>query len=100
WLASAGYDSPVLIWDLTRRQIATILEQSPASTLSVAFSPGGANLAAAGCDGTVRIWNTTSWTLAHVVQAHPHGVRSLAFSPDGKLLATGGLGDQTARLWD
>ncbi len=100
WLASAGYDSPVLIWDITRRQIATILEPSPASTLSVAFSPDGANLAAAGCDGTVRIWNTSSWTLAHVVQAHPHGVRSLAFSPDGKLLATGGPGDQTARLWD
>jgi len=99
WLASAGYDSPVLIWDITRRQIDTILEKSSTTTLSVDFSPDGANLAAAGLDGTVRIWNTSSWSLAHVVQAHLHGVRSLAFSPDGKLLATGG-GDRTIRLWD
>ncbi len=100
WLASAGYDSPVLIWDITRRQIDAILDKSSAYTLSAAFSPDGAKLAAAGLDGTVRIWNTSSWSLARVVQAHSHGVRSLAFSPDGKLLATGGGGDRTTRLWD
>jgi WD40 repeat protein len=98
WLASAGYYSPVVIWDMTLRQIDTILEKSPATTLSLAFSPDGANLAAADIDGTVRIWNTGSWSLAKIVQAHSLGVRSLAFSPDGNLLATVG-GDQTVRLW-
>ena len=45
WLASAGYDSPVLIWDVTRKQVDTILERSPASTRNLVFSPDGKNLA-------------------------------------------------------
>ncbi len=90
WLASAGYYSPVVIWDMTLRQIETILEQSPASTTSVAFSPDGTNLAATGLDGTVRIWNTGAWSMAHHFQAQAPGAHVLAFSPDGKLLATGG----------
>ena len=61
---SAGYYSPVVIWDVTLRQIDTILENSPATTLSLAFSPDGANLAAADIDGTVKIWKTGSWSLA------------------------------------
>jgi WD40 repeat protein len=47
WIASAGYYSPVVIWDISLRQIDTILENSPATTLSLAFSPNGASLAAA-----------------------------------------------------
>ena len=99
WLASGGYNSPVVIWDMTLEERAAILEQSPATTFSAAFSPDGTHLATAGRDGTVRIWSTRSWRPTHVVQAHSELVRSLAFSPDGKLLATA-CGDQPIRLWD
>ena len=39
WLASAGCESPILIWDMTRRQIDTILEHCPSSTRNLVFSP-------------------------------------------------------------
>ena len=81
------------------RQIDTILEKSPATTFSVAFSPDGANLAAAGLDGNVRIWNTGSWSLARIVQAHSEGSAPWRFSPDGKLLATGGMRSNHPTLW-
>ncbi len=99
WLASAGYDSPVVLWDMTRRQIARSLEGSPVTALCVAFSPDGTALAAAGGDGVVRIWNTRTWTVHQRLRGNAGSVRSLAFSADGKLLATGG-GDCTIRLWD
>ncbi len=99
WLASAGFDSPVLIWDMARRQIDTVLENCPAITFCVAFSPDGMDLAAAGSDGCVRIWNTSSWSLAHVIQAQTQWIPSVAFSPDGKLLAIA-WGDRAIQLWD
>jgi len=99
WLASGGYDSPVLIWDMTLRRIGRDLVGSPSDTFGLAFSPDGTILAAAGGDGTVRIWNSSSWSVGHVLHANARGVRSLAFSPDGKHLATGGA-DRRVLVWD
>ena len=99
WLASGGYDSPGVIWELTRRQIVRTLDGGPITMRSVAFSPDGSMLAASDLDGRVWIWNTSEWTRQLDFQAHPTCVRSLAFSPDGKLLATGAV-DRSVRLWD
>jgi WD40 repeat protein len=97
-LASAGYYSPIAIWEMTHKTAEMALQNSPETVPSLSFSPDGAILAAADLDGNVRIWNTGSWSLAHVLRADADGVRHLAFSPDGKLLATVGQ-DRTIRLW-
>ena len=98
WLASAGYDSPVVIWNMAGLRVEADLERSPASTFGVAFSPDGETLAAAGIDGAVRVWETGTWSLLRVIQAHSGAARSLSFSPDGKLLATVGV-DGVIALW-
>jgi len=99
WLASGGYECPVVLWNMEKERMEGGLEGSPADTFSLSFSPDGRLLVAAGENGDVHIWRTESWKVDRVVHMHDGIVRGLAFSPDGKLLATAG-GDAMVTLWD
>jgi WD40 repeat protein len=82
-LISAGPE--VNAWNLDHRPI-------PAHTgavNSVAFRPGGRQLATAGDDGTVRVWDVATREPVATFGGRPGAVRAVAFSTRG-LLAAGG----------
>ncbi len=64
---------------------------------SVAFAPGGGQLASGSADQTVRIWDPNTGATIRVLTGHTGAVHSVAYSPDGLLIASGGW-DGTVRL--
>jgi WD40 repeat protein len=66
---------------------------------SVAFGPGGSDLAVGTEDGTVLVFDRGGVRPPLTLPGHLKGVRCLAWSPDGRTLASGSA-DAAIRLWD
>jgi WD40 repeat protein/regulator of sirC expression with transglutaminase-like and TPR domain len=107
WLASAGYDGTVLVWDLATRNVRFTLRPGPNPgnpASAVAFSPDGRSLATGTLGENVRLWDAeTGRELLVLQQIDREGSGpwcwSVAFSPDGGALATASQSGQV-RLWD
>jgi WD40 repeat protein len=103
WVASAGGDKSVSLWDVNRRELAMDLqpahEVDPTWMHGLAFTPDGLTLAVASDGGSVTFWDMVSGNVRHSFRASPRSVRCLAFAPDGQLLATGSA-DHSIALWD
>ncbi len=97
-LASAGWSSDVLIWDLAMGETARILKGHRLTVWSATFSPDGLTLISTGSDQTIRFWDTSTWQARGTLHGHDSEVWCAAFSPDGKLLATGSK-DGAVMLW-
>ncbi|HEY9663437.1 MAG TPA: WD40 repeat domain-containing protein, partial [Allocoleopsis sp.] len=81
--------------DLSR----SVLTETFASTLSVAFSPDGHYFATATTDNDICLWQTKDGKKVRVYQGHLGWVHSVAFSPTDSIIASGSE-DETIRLWD
>lgn len=110
WLASAGYDGTIAIWDTsTERPVAypardwKLATQRGVGSASVenwshlgtiralTFSPGGLWLASSSEDHTIKIWSLADPSLPTVDTRVPtiHDVTSLIFVEDGAALVAG-----------
>ena len=100
WLASAGGDNTVRLWDPDQPDIEPlVLRGHKGEVNSVAFSADGRWLASASGDHTVRLWNLDELEAPpRVLHGHEGGVNSVAFSADGRWLASASE-DKTVRLW-
>jgi WD40 repeat protein len=110
YLASAGDDGTVRVWDTETRHMLRTLNGNAQGMLgdlnghtnavhSVTFSAEGHLLASAGGDGTVLVWEAASGALLHKLAGHTRAVVDVAFSPDGRHLASAGA-DGTVRIWE
>jgi len=98
YLASAGQDSAVIIWDAASFSQLKALRRHTKPVTSLSFSPNGKYLASAARDNSVVIWRTDIMDAAVTVKAHTKSVLAAAFSPDGKYLASAGM-DGTVRVF-
>jgi WD40 repeat protein len=97
WLASAGDDTTVRIWD-PNSGLARHIINGHTSTVVALANADSSWLASAGYDGTVEIWDTSTGKV-RCLAAHSDWVMVLAVAPDGSWLASAGY-DGTIRVWD
>jgi len=71
WLATAGEDGTVRVYDVATRQIHTTIETGHGEVNGVAFSPDGHTIASAGDDGTVTIWDLETGRPVRKLEAYP-----------------------------
>jgi WD40 repeat protein len=118
WLATAGHDKTVRIWDRASGNCTATFTGHTDSVMSVGISPNGEWLVTAGSGWTVRIWNWVSGKCTGVLDgrhgrvsppesiwfpaftAHTRGwVNAVAISPDGTWIATAGK-EKAVRIWN
>lgn len=98
WLASAGLDKTIKLWEAATGSLLGTLRQSSAVN-AVAISPDGQWLASAGDDGTVRLWESRTGKPRGALSGTGYSVFAVTFSPDGKLIAASGK-DRTVFVWN
>lgn len=99
FLATAGFDGAIAIWDTFTGEMQRLLEghgdQVPTNATDpttvgrvegLAFRPGGMELASIAWDGTVRLWDPTEGA-GRVLRSFDYELDSLAYGPDGSVLA-------------
>jgi WD40 repeat protein/serine/threonine protein kinase len=98
FLASAGWDQTVKVWDpMTGQKLLTL--EHPKEIGGIDFSPDGMRLASAGSDGMLRVWDVRSGQETLRILGHTEEVSDVVFSPDGKRLASASF-DKTVKVWD
>jgi WD40 repeat protein len=96
YLAAAGIDDIVVVWDLNSDQKIRLTSLNGARAAS--FSPEKNVLAVSSQGNGVTFWQIPEGVKIGELTGHTAPVISIAFSPDGKMLATGSA-DKTARVW-
>ena len=100
WLATAGYDETVRVWDTATGQCRATLTGHTDRVTAIAISPDGTWLATASDDGTAGVWDAATGHRRATLTGHTGRVTAVAISPDGTWLVTTGNKERTARIWD
>ena len=100
WLATAGYDETVRVWDAATGQCRATLTGHTDRVTAVAIAPDGTWLATASDDGTAGVWDAVTGENRATLTGHTGRVTAVAIAPDGTWLATTGNKERTARVWD
>ena len=106
YIASAGLDGVVRLWDMETGTAAAALEgHEPlekefgnGGVGHLAFSADGSLLASAGGDEVVRVWDVGKKALRNEFRGHDGSVQQVAISGDRKWVASAS-NDETVRLW-
>jgi len=98
WLATAGTDRVIRVWDMARQGDPLVLRGHRGPVLALAWSPDGKSLASTGADGQALLWRRSP-TPPHEQRWKVDGATVLAASPDEARVAVGGK-DGLVRLFD
>ena len=99
WLASAGADQGVRVWEIESGRLMTNLAGAQGIVHTVAFAPRGPWLVAGDRSKRLRIWDTRDWSFSPAIEAHSDAIRSLSFPGNHIWIASAGE-DHRIALWD
>jgi WD40 repeat protein len=99
WLASAGFDNAVKLWDLRNGRNVPSLRGHTGRVTAVVFHPDDQRVISASVDHTIRVWNAVSGRLEKTLTGHSDSISCLAISKTGKFLVSGGA-DRMIGIWD
>ena len=97
WLATAGADNAIKLWNLADGQPGKTLAGHAASVHSLAFNADGSKLASASEDKTIRVWNLADGTEANKIES-PAPAKAVVFNADGSKVIVG-QADNIIRIW-
>jgi WD40 repeat protein len=97
FVAYAGENSCIHIWDIEENRIVEKLQSSGSCINAMALLRGG-SFASVSDDGTVRVWDLKTYTLVSTLTGHTEYVRCVIELPDGRIAT--GAHDRTVRVWD
>jgi WD40 repeat protein len=99
WIATAGYDNQVILWEDVSppRAVHRVLHDHLAN--QCAFSPDGRFLVTASSDYTARVWSVPELRLVAVLGPHDDDVEMAVFDPLGSRVATASR-DHRVRVFD
>ncbi|GAA5914203.1 hypothetical protein JCM8208_001517 [Rhodotorula glutinis] len=101
WVASAGFDRKIKLWDVGEgRASASLLElpSPPGSVYSLGTTPSGSLIAAGTPERVVRVWDPRSRKQVSRLGGHSDNIRAVQLSDDGKWLLSASS-DSTVKLW-
>lgn len=99
WLASAGEDETVRLWDVRQQPRLRVVLRGHAGPVShVAFSPDGNQLASTGEDGTIRLWDLLRFRIGERLQTRFPAAGPLAFTGGGRSLVLAGKDESLCRV--
>jgi WD40 repeat protein len=98
FVATAGYDNRVILWEaLTRRPLRVGLHDHLAN--QVEFSPCKRFLLSTSSDYTARLWRIPDLSLEAVLGGHRDDIEGASFNPVSPLIATASY-DDTIGVYD
>ncbi|WP_353571390.1 TIR domain-containing protein [Candidatus Albibeggiatoa sp. nov. BB20] len=113
WLASAGGDNIVRLYDMKAGESVKVLEGHTSGLKDVDFSPQNIEnpiIASSGTDGSIRIWDSTTYRLINTIrlrdkQGKKVNVRDVDFvptdfAPDGSLYIAASTYNNTVEFYD
>ncbi|MGA4845761.1 WD40 repeat domain-containing protein [Streptomyces sp. G5(2025)] len=98
WVATAGYDNKVILWDAATHTAVTEARHDHLAN-QCRFSPSGRILATSSSDYSARLWSVPEMRLITVLVDHKDDVEMTVISPDERLVATVSR-DHIARVYD
>ena len=99
YIASAGRDKTVLVWDAATAQIVYAYHGHVDDIWHLAWSPDSRFVVSAGADKLVQVWEATTGYVGSIYSEHRDVVRTVAWSSDGKYIASAG-DDRVVRVWE
>jgi WD40 repeat protein len=99
WLAAAGWEGIVRIWDAATGRQRAELTGPMGGTAACALSPDGTWLASAGRYGVIRIWDVAAGAERGTAGSRDDAMRGCVVMPDGRAVVSVAE-DGTATRWD
>jgi WD40 repeat protein/tRNA A-37 threonylcarbamoyl transferase component Bud32 len=99
YMASAGEDKTVQVWDVTTGRMIYTHRGHSMNVTNVAWSPDSRRIASCSEDKTVQVWDATSGGNIFVYYAHLDKVNAVTWSPGSTHVASASE-DRTIHVWD
>lgn len=99
FIAGAGEDPKIFVWDGKTNRLIKILKGAGSFINSLVFSPDSKLLASANDKGAIELWDIEKGQEIKTLFGHSDRINKIVFSSNGKTLASAS-DDGTARVWD